>query len=41
MENQAIINEAITKAVAEATRVKIQAFVETQSQDQKANRDQN
>ena len=32
MENQAVMNEAIIKAVAEATRVAIRAFVETQSQ---------
>ena len=31
METQAVMNEAIAKAVAEATRVTIQAFAETQS----------
>ena len=32
MENQVVVNEAITKAVAEVTRAAIQAFVEMQSQ---------
>ena len=32
MEDQVAMNEAITKAVAEATRVVIQAFAEVQSQ---------
>ena len=32
MENQAVMNEVIMKAVAEATRIAIQAFMETQSQ---------
>ena len=32
MESQVVMNEAITKAMAEVTRVLIQAFTETQSQ---------
>ena len=32
MEDQVAMNEAIAKAVAEATRVAIQAFTEVQSQ---------
>ena len=32
MENQEVMNEVIAKAVAEATRVTIKAFAETQSQ---------
>ena len=32
MTDQSIMNEAITKAVAEATRVAIQAMAETQAQ---------
>ena len=32
MEDQLLMNEVITKAIAEATRVKIQTIVETQSQ---------
>ena len=34
METQAVMNEVVAKAVAEATRVAIQTFVETQSQRQ-------
>ena len=32
MENQAVMNEVIVKAIEEATRVTIQAFAEVQSQ---------
>ena len=32
MEDQSLMNEAIVKAIAEATRVAIQTIVETQSQ---------